>query len=68
MGIFNKPRRTWLRGMTEEKQTWSPWTVQKEHLVPRTKRPNPDSNEELAKRGALCTECPGGLKCCQYPE
>jgi hypothetical protein len=42
--------------------------VQKEHRVPRTKRPNPDSNEEVAKRGALCTECPGGFKCCQYPE
>lgn len=70
---YNRGIYSWLRGFPRMKEdpsqhSWSPWTPQKEHLVPRSKKKDPDSNEEAAKRGALCSECPGGFRCCQYPE
>ena len=70
---YNHGLYSWLRGFPRLKKdpnqhAWSPWTVQKEHQVPRSKKPDPDSNEEVAKRGSLCSECPGGFRCCQYPE
>lgn len=68
MGMFSRPRARWLRGVDGDQGRWTPWTVVPDRFPPRSRKEEPKTNEEIAEHSKWCAECPGGARCCQYPE
>jgi len=44
---------------------WTPWTVRPAFLWSNEK---PRSEDREPCDQVTCSECPGGMRCCQYPE